>query len=89
MAGSSRFPTHLVPDDGTRYATGEIVRIDQSSGQVQIVVDQEGTYEVMNCRPATEYGSDPPLLRVDLKKRVAPTIAESSDPWAPRSAYNR
>ena len=43
MAGSSRFPTHLIPDDGTRYAQGEVVRVDQSSGQIRIVVDPKGT----------------------------------------------
>jgi hypothetical protein len=88
MAGSSRFPTHLVSDDGTRYAPGEVVRIDQSSGRVQIVVDPEGTYEVLNCRPATEYAGDTPLLRVDLKKRETPPAAPP-DPWAPKSPYDR
>jgi hypothetical protein len=83
MAGSSRFPTHLIPDDGTRYAPGEVVRIDQSSGRIQIVVDPEGSYEVVNCRPATEY-TDTALLRVDLKRREAPPAAPS-DPWAPRA----
>jgi hypothetical protein len=88
MAGSSRLPTHLIPDDGTRYATGEVVRIDQSSGRIQIVVDPAGNYEVVNCRQATEYGADPPLLRVDLRKREAPPAA-SPDPWVPRPPYDR
>ena len=88
MAGSSRFPTHLIPDDGTRYAPGEVVRIDQSSGRIQIVVDPEGTYEVLNCRPATEYAGDTPLLRIDLKKRETPPAAPS-DPWAPKAPYDR
>ena len=88
MAGSSRFPTHLLPDDGTRYTPGEVVRVDQSSGRIQIVVDPEGSYEVMSCRPATEYAGGTPLLRVDLKKRETPTAA-SPDPWAPRSPYDR
>jgi hypothetical protein len=87
MAGSSRFPMHLVPDDGTRYAPGEIVHLDQSTGRVQIVVDPEGTYVVVNCRPATEY-TDAQLLRVDLKRREAPPTAPP-DPWAPRSRYDR
>ena len=60
MAGSSKFPTHLISDDGTRYATGEIVRIDQSSGRIQIVADPEGNYQVVNCRQATEYAGDTP-----------------------------
>jgi hypothetical protein len=87
MAGSSRFPTHLIPDDGTRYAQGDVVRVDQSSGQIRIVVDPQGTYEILNCRPATEY-TDAPLLRVDLKKREAPPAALPSS-WAPGSFYNR
>ena len=87
MAGSSRFPTHLVPDDGTRYPQGEVVRVDQSSGRVQIVVDPEGAYEVVNCRPATEY-TDARLLRVDLKRREAPP-AVPPDSWTPRSPYDR
>src|SRR5258708_7808593 len=69
MSGSSRFPTHHIPDDGTRYVPGEIIHIDHSSGQVQLIKDPEGDYEVMSCRQATEYGDDPPLLRVDLRKR--------------------
>jgi hypothetical protein len=88
MAGSSRFPTHLIPDDGTRYARGENVRLDESSGTLRIVVDPEGSYEVMNCRPATEYAGGTPLLRVDLKKRDIPPIADT-DPWAPRRPYDR
>lgn len=77
-----RFPTHLIPDDGTQYAPGEIVRVDQSSGRIDIVVDAEGTYEVMNCRQATEYGANPPLLRVDLKKRSATPPVENTAPWS-------
>jgi hypothetical protein len=88
MAGSSRFPTHLIPDDGTRYARGATVRLDESSGTLRIVVDPEGSYEVMSCRPATEYADATPLLRVDLKKRDAPSIADT-DPWAPRRPYER
>ena len=88
MAGSSRFPTHLIPDDGTRYAPGVVVRIDQSSGRIQIVADPTGTYEVMNCRQATEYAGGTPLLRVDLRKRETPPAA-SADPWAARSPYDR
>src|SRR3954452_5445814 len=84
MAGSSRFPTHLIPDDGTRYPPGEIVRVDQSSGRIQIVADSEGNYEVMHCRPATEYADETPLLRVGLRKREAPPGFTPPDPWAPR-----
>ena len=88
MAGSSKFPTHLISDDGTRYAPGDVVRIDQSSGRIQIVADPTGTYEVMNCRQATEYAGDTPLLRIGLRKRETPP-AGPPDPWAPRSPYDR
>jgi hypothetical protein len=30
MAGSSRYPTHLILDDSSRYARGEIVHVDES-----------------------------------------------------------
>ena len=60
-SGSHRFPTYHIPDDGTRYAPGEVM---------------------MSCRPATEYGDGPPLLRVDLHKREAPPT-EDPEPWAP------
>jgi hypothetical protein len=78
---SSRYPTYLIPDDGTRYARGQLVSVDQSSGQVHIVMDPEGSYEVMNSRPATEHGGGPALLRVDLKKRTPPPV-EEADPWS-------
>ena len=81
MSESSRFPTHLIPDDGTRYAPGETVRVDHSSGRVQIVKDPAGAYEIMNCRQATEYADEIPLLRVGLRKRVAPLV-ENTDPWS-------
>jgi hypothetical protein len=88
VATSGRFSTHHIPDDGSRYAPGEPVRVDHSSGRAQIVKDPEGNYEVVNCRPATEYASNTPLLRVDLRKREAPPAAPP-DPWAPRSPYDR
>ena len=80
MATSGRFPVHHIPDDGTRYVPGEPIRVDHSSGQIQLVKDPAGDYEVVTCRPATEYGGDPPLLRVGLRKREAPRPADS-DPW--------
>jgi hypothetical protein len=89
VSTSGRFLTHHIPDDGTRYVPGETVRVDHSSGRIQLVKDLNGEYEVMSCRPATEYGSNPPLLRVDLRKRVATPPAENTDPWAPRSPYDR
>jgi hypothetical protein len=83
MSTSGRFPTHHIPDDGTRYAPGETVHVDHSSGRVQIIKDPADAYEVMSCRLATEYGSQPPLLRIGLRKREAPP-AKDPDPWAPR-----
>ena len=59
---------------------GEPIRVDHSSGQIQLVKDPAGDYEVVTCRPATEYGGDPPLLRVGLRKREAPRPADP-DPW--------
>jgi len=84
-SGSHHYPTHHIPDDGTRYAPGQFVRVDQSSGQVRLIADPEGDFEVVGCRPASEYGGGPPLLRVDLRRRRrdAPPD-ETPDPWAPR-----
>jgi hypothetical protein len=59
-SGSHQFPTYHIPDDGTRFAPGEVVRVDHSSGQVQLITDPAGDYEVMACRQATEYGDGPP-----------------------------
>ena len=70
-SGSRHYSTLHIPDDGTRYTPGEIVHADHPSGRVQLVRDPESEYEVMNCRRATEYGDDPPLLRVDLRTRRA------------------
>jgi hypothetical protein len=82
MSTSGRFPTHHIPDDGTRYAPDQRVCVDQSSGQVRIVKDPAGDYEVVSSRLATEYGGDPPLLRVDLRKREA-TANAGTEPWTP------
>ena len=65
---TGRFSTHHIPDTGSPFIPGEIVRLDQSSGQVQIVKDPDGDYEVHSCRPATEYTGGVPLLRVGLKR---------------------
>jgi hypothetical protein len=83
MSASGRFPTHHIPDDGTPYASGETVRVDLSSGRVEIVKDPAGDYEVVSCRPATGYGGDPPPLRVGRRKREAPRV-EEPDSWSPR-----
>ena len=88
MSGSSRYPTHHIPDDGTRYGPGEIVRVDQSSGQVAIIKDAVGDYEILSCRPATEYGKNPPLLRIGLRKRETTRIEEPT-PWPAPRLYGR
>jgi hypothetical protein len=81
MSKTGRFSTHHVPDEGTWYVPGEIVRLDQSARQVQIIKDPHGEYEVQSCRYATEYaGSVPPLLRVGLRKSSASSAADGADP---------
>jgi CheY-like chemotaxis protein len=77
-SASNHYSTHHVSDDGTRYTPGEIVHIDHSSGRVQLVRDPEGSYEVMNCRRATEYGDDSPWPRSPysfrLRARMRPQV---------------
>jgi hypothetical protein len=71
MSGTGRYSTHHIPDEGIWYAPGETVRVDQSSGQAQIVKDPHGDHDVHGCRQATEYTDGVPLLRIDLRKRDA------------------
>ena len=52
------------------------------SGHVAIVKDADGDYEILSCRSATEYGGNPPLLRIGLRKRVAAPVEEPA-PWPP------
>jgi hypothetical protein len=68
MSKVGKFSTHHVPDQGVWYTPGEVVRIDQSGRQVLIVKDPEGDHEVHSCRKATEYGGEPVLLRVGLRR---------------------
>ena len=83
MSDFRRFVTHHVPDDGTQYVPGETVRIDHSSGTIQIVKDPIGDYEILNCRPATEYRGDTPLIRLGLRKREFACV-EHITPWVSR-----
>ena len=53
MSTSSRFPTHHIPDDGTRYAPGEVVRLDHSSGQLQIILRKREATPSANTAPWT------------------------------------
>ena len=60
MTEGGPYPSFYVPDDGTLYVPGEVVRVDQSSRQAQIVKDERGDHEVIDCRRATELGGWPP-----------------------------
>jgi hypothetical protein len=85
---AAKFSTHHIPDDGVRFAPGDVVRLVHTAGRVQVVKDPDGEYEVMGCRPATEY-ADSALLRVDLKKPDRhPSAGDAPHPWAP-GAYWR
>ncbi len=82
----ARLSTHHIPDEGIRFTPGETVHVDQSSSQVLIIQDPAGAYEVLGCRPATEYAGSTPLLRVDLRRidrSQVPRVA--ADPWSPGS----
>ena len=68
MSGTGKYSTHHVPDEGAWYTTGDTVRLDQSSINVQIVKGPEGGCEVHSCRQATEYKGGAPLLRVGLRR---------------------
>jgi len=60
--------THHIPDEGVRFAPGAPGSVIHAAGAVQVLKDPAGDYEVMGCRPATEYAGDTPLLRVDLRR---------------------
>jgi hypothetical protein len=76
MSKTGKFSTHHVPDTGTWYAPGEIVRLDEARSGLQIVKDPKGDYEVFSCRQATEYKGGPALLRVGLRKGSAKAPTE-------------
>jgi len=81
---SVRLSTHHVPDTGSRFKPGDIVRLDQAPGGVLLIEDPAGEYEVMGCRPATEFRENPPLLRVDLRRIDRRQFSESAAaPWSP------
>jgi len=88
MGSSDRFPTHHVPDDGTRYAPGECVHIDHSSGTIRVIKDPTGEFEILNCRQATEYGGATPLLRLGLRRLEFVTAAAAA-PLPMRRLYRR
>jgi hypothetical protein len=72
-----KFSTHHVPNEGIWFTPGEIVRLDESGRQVQIVKDPLGEYEVHSCRHATEYTGTPALLRVGLRRGPLPERTEN------------
>jgi len=88
-SGSSRFPTHHIPDDGTRYTPSEIVRVDHSSGQVQIIKDLEGDYEVHELPAGHGVRRRSPTADGSASEGVRPHPAADPDPWAPRSPFDR
>ena len=63
----ARLSTHYLPDEGSRFAPGDRVHVDQVSGRVWIRNDPGGEYVITGCRPATEFREGTPLLRVDLR----------------------
>ena len=80
MSKTGKFSTHLVPDEGIWYTTGDVVRIDETRRQIQIVKDPMGEYEVSSCRHATEYSGSPALLRVGLRRGPSPDRAAGGPP---------
>jgi hypothetical protein len=86
MSKTGKFSTHHIPDQGIWYTPGEMVRLDESARQVQIVKDPDGEYEVHSCRQATEYEATPILLRIGLRKGV---IVDPVDPIAPSRLHSR
>jgi hypothetical protein len=84
----AKFSTHHIPDDGVRFAPGDVVSLVHAAGRVQIVKDSDGEYEVMGCRPATEY-TDSALLRIDLKKPDRhPSAGDAPPPWSPGAYWS-
>ncbi len=81
MTEGGRYPSIYVPDDGRLYVPGEVVRVDQSSRQAQIVKDEGGDHEGIDCRRATELGGDPPMLRVNLRRRPSPKPPDAPTRW--------
>jgi hypothetical protein len=75
MSASGRFPTHHIPDDGTRYATGETVRVDLSSGRVEIVKDPAGDYEVVRGHGVLARPLRPPTLAAARAAGARPRVA--------------
>ena len=69
MTADGPYPSFYVADRDVPCVPGTPVRVDNSSTQVQIVEDLDGEYEVVSCRQAPELDADPPMLRVNLRRR--------------------
>ncbi len=69
MTEGGLYPSFYVADADVPCLPGTPVRVDQSATRVRIVEDLDGEYEVVGCRPATELDADPPMLRVNLRRR--------------------
>ena len=69
MTEGGQYPSLYVADRDVPCLPGTPVRVDQSSTQIRIVEDPDGEYEIVGCRRATELDADPPMLRVNLRRR--------------------
>jgi hypothetical protein len=79
---AAKFSTHHIPDEGVRFAPGEVVSLIHAAGRVQIIHDPTGEYIVTGCRAATEY-ADSALLRVDVKKpERRPSAEDAPAAWS-------
>ena len=81
MTEGGPYPSFYVADTDVPCLPGTPVRVDNSSTQVQIVEDLDGEYEVVSCRQATELDADPPMLRVNLRRRRPLTPTDASMWW--------
>ena len=68
MSQGGRHPSFDVPDEGVPYVRGEVVRVDDSSGQVRIIRDPNGDHEVVRSRPVAPVVGTPPMRRVTLRR---------------------
>ena len=70
MTADGPYPSFdVVADRDVPCVPGTPVRVDNSSTDVRIVEDLDGEYEVVSCRQAPELDADPPMLRVNLRRR--------------------
>jgi len=84
MIEGGPYPSFYVADTDVPCLPGTPVRVDNSSTQVRIVEDPDGEYEVTSCRRATELDADPPMLRVNLRRRRPPAPPDEPTRWSGR-----